>query len=289
MGRDCCCRCMWKQERWSDLSTGLFEFSHNVTSITKSLSLISGDGTTIGCRRRDNPDLMKIETQHTPCLEIDWDITNDLSPTPPVSYSSEWLIGQTYSDWEMLPDGASHTLNATCDGALRFLEYYARNGANPPSVVKSAGTFDASVPTAYSRGPGLALSAVQDGETYIRPIPLGATGTGAPIQFNGVDGTLVETGGTGVWTRQTYEHAGDATVNLAGSWSRVVVSPATYNAPMYVTADPDWSAGAEPIYFGWAVRQRAAMQALIGTPPADFRFTRMIQRIRIDRLCITIA
>lgn len=275
-GGGCCCRCMWLNQDWPDLPTPHVD-SVMVDTNTESVSLISDDGSSIGCRKSALVFDFKRVDKQTPCIEFTFDLAFDVSPLPPISYQSQYFIGQTFSDFEFVPDGKSHTLSGTIDSAFRYREVHLVEGDLWLPII------DADVPTSPFQVPGNppALYAEQDGHHY-------------SIGFNGGSSFAFPDSVTGDWGRwTTLTAASEPRLMSTMLWQEVGPRVIDYNGrlSMFSGGQPDLTDGAPPIYFGWCYYLNAEQQFLPLSPggmPLDLRFTQWKETIRLDRFCLTI-
>lgn len=273
---------MWLRQDWSDVS-GTFEFTRMLDTWSWSLTAVSDDGTTIECKNRTG-DTWRVVDNRTPCAEVLATAVPDLTPTSGV-YGSSFAVGQTFGAWEFLPDGAAHTIVGSCDGAARYSEIHVTGGLYHPIV-------DATVPTDFrallQSFAVILLAAEQSGSIYVASLqgdvypPLSAV--------EGRNGTL--------WTFDSVTETGSTVDNVAGDWCRPrpmllprnIISGwqklrnGTFANSIYEAGSPDFSAGADPIYFGWAKVVEMNQQVT----PSESRFHSWTETSRLDRLCLTI-
>ncbi len=274
----CCCRCMWLDQDWSSLPTPHVE-SHNVDTETHSVTLVTDDGSPIGCRKSAGVFDFKIVDKQTPCAEFAFDLAFTMLTPPPFSYLNEYFIGQVFPDFEFMPDGATHTLIAYIDRAFRYSEIHIMNGVAGEILYQPI--IDATVPTSLAvPGSSVFLYAEQNGNHFI-------------ATYAGLGNFIVSLGTpqAGDWGRWATTTAGTDTRILGDTiWQQVgPLVTVGGQQTMFSSTQPDWTKGAPPVYFGWAYAFHAQSQVNTSLPGGDLRFTRWKQTIRLDRFCMTIT
>ena len=280
-GGGCCCKCMWLDQDWPVLPTPHIEMQ-NVDTESHSVILVSGDGSPIGCRTSADVFDFKIGDKQLPCIEYDYNLTFPLIAPPPYFYLNEYFIGQTFSEFEFLPDGQPHTFTAFIDTAQRYSE--AHNIQGVAGEVLNRPITDATVPTAVSFTASNYLYAEQNGNHFVTPCLTNAgslfiASTGSPV--------------AGDWARWAgATAAADVRTLDSAIWQQVGPVVISGGQSTFLSAvRPDFTNGAPPIYFGWANVLSAQSQVLTpaGLPGGDLRNTRWHQTVRIDRFCMTIT
>lgn len=287
----CCCGCEIAENVWTDVSSDeTFEYMRNVTTATTTLTNISDDGTTLGCKNYDASKSMTtpLIEKEFPCLDVNIVLVHTML-TPPAydpgggfiqtfNQDSTYVFGQILPATAITPNGYAVTVNMTIDWAARYRETTA-NATGSTTVA-----YDATVPTVtanYGRNP--ALAARQGGQIFLLR-----------------SGFSVVEGRTGL----QYTTSADFPSNEAGDWYRLVASNApygfnvdlsasglleVYNGTAFVPDSLDFCEGADPIEFGWYVQQSTSQQTqYVGTSGVliDLRTSAEKLRLRIDRLCI---
>ena len=295
----CCCFCPLEESTWAG-STIDFFFKHNVLgSSSVTLSQISDDGTTLGCKKYTyGGDLTTpVVSKASPCLQIASHIDFDLTPGPGSLYGAHYAFGQIFSSCVLIPNGHSWRMQYSLDTTMRYLKYVTNNG--PFGTVTSV-SLDASVPIPtdesgfYAEELQRASLAVKQGSAFYF------------FRSGSVDTTIFEVEGRGgyqyvrptfdrigEWLRQIQmgNHTNDIALDGPLKWFKWG-NPTSVGDYPYIDACPDFSSGADPIYFGWVSFSGASQQYIPLSPGGinyDLRFVTTDKTIRIDRLCITLT